>query len=187
MVALETERLRLIPLDLQNLLLLKENRALMEKNMGLTVSNMQFDPQIQAEMNEAIDFWISRVGENEEDYSWFTNWEMVLKEKNMSIGGIGLTGLPDRKGEVTVGYGVDGNYHRQGYATEALQAMVQWIFKNAHVHRIVAETLKDNVASHKVLHKNGFVKAAEKDLLYIWRLERSLYFLNYIKEMSHNL
>ncbi|QHT69546.1 GNAT family N-acetyltransferase [Rhodocytophaga rosea] len=184
---LETERLRLIPLDLQNLLLLKKDRASMERNLGLEISKMSFDPQIQEEMAEAIDFWITRVGENEENYFWFTNWEMVLKDKNMSIGGIGLTGLPDRKGEVTVGYGVDGNYHRQGFATEALQAMVQWIFKNAYVHKIVAETLKDNLASHKVLLKNGFVQAAEKDLLYIWRLERSLYFLNYIKEMSHNL
>lgn len=183
----ETERLKLIPLDLNNLLLLKENRALMEKNMGLEISNMVIDPQIQAEMDEAIDFWITRVGENEENYAWFTNWEMVLKDKNVSIGGIGLTGLPDRKGEVTVGYGVDSTYHRQGFATEALQAMIQWIFKNAHAHRIVAETLKDNIASHKVLQKNGFVQTAEKDLLFIWKLERSLYFLNYLREMSHNI
>jgi RimJ/RimL family protein N-acetyltransferase len=184
---LETERLRLIPLDLQNLLLLKEGRALMERNLGLETSKMVFDPQIQSEMEEAIDFWISQVGENEENYFWFTNWEMVLKEKNMSIGGIGLTGLPDRRGEVTVGYGVDGNFHRQGYATEALQAMISWIFNNAYVHTIIAETLKNNVASHKVLRKNGFIQASEKDLLYIWRLERSLYFLKYIREMSHNL
>jgi RimJ/RimL family protein N-acetyltransferase len=143
---------------------------------------MLIEPQIQAEVNEAIDFWITRVGENEANFQWFTNWEAILKDKNLSIGGIGLTGLPDRNGEVTVGYGFDGNYHRQGFATEALQALVQWVFKNKQVKRVVAETWKDNYASHKVLIKNGFVQTAEKDALFVWKLERIYHLQTRLKE-----
>ncbi len=155
----------------------------MEINMGLNISQMLIEQQIQAEMDEAIDFWITRVGENEENFQWYTNWEAVLKEKNLSIGGIGLTGLPDRNGEVTVGYGFDGNYHRQGFATEALGGLVQWVFKNKQVKRIVAETWKDNYASHKVLIKNGFVQTAEKEALYVWKLDRIHYLETKFKEV----
>jgi RimJ/RimL family protein N-acetyltransferase len=172
MLEIHTERLRLIPLNLQNLLLLKENRALMEKNLQLNISQQVIDPQIQKEFADAIDFWIVRVSQNEESYPWFTNWEVVLKEKNMSIGGIGLTGMPDEHGQVMVGYGMDMTYHNQGFATESLQALIKWVFDNPQVKSIIAETKADNYASQKVLAKNGFKKADQKDELLLWKLER---------------
>lgn len=186
-IELETQRLRLIPLNLTNLLLLQKSRALMEKNLGLNISQMVIEPHIQIEMNDAIEFWIARVNENEKNYFWFTNWEAILKEKNLSIGGIGLIGAPDKNGEVTIGYGFDGMYHGQGFATEALQAMVQWVFKNKYAKKILAETLNDNYASHKVLIKNGFTKVAEKDLLFVWKIDKSSYLHRTLRELTQKV
>jgi RimJ/RimL family protein N-acetyltransferase len=152
---------------------LKENRAAMEKNLNLTVSNQVIDPPIQAEIADAIDFWIVKVSQNEENYPWFTNWEVVLKEKNTSIGGIGLTGMPDDQGQVMVGYGMDNTYHNQGFASESLQAIIQWVFENPQARSLIAETNEDNIASQKVLTKNGFQLQGRKENLLLWKLERS--------------
>jgi [ribosomal protein S5]-alanine N-acetyltransferase len=172
MFEIHTPRLRLIPLNLENLLLLKENRAAMEKNLDLAVSQQVIDPHIQAELADAIDFWIVKVSQNEDNYPWFTNWEMVLKEKNIAIGGIGLTGTPDEYGQVMVGYGLDKNYHNQGFATESLQALIQWVFEHPLATSIIAETKADNLASQRVLSKNGFVQIDWKEDLMLWKLER---------------
>jgi RimJ/RimL family protein N-acetyltransferase len=158
---------------LKNLLLLKENRASMEKNLNLTISQQIFDPHIQLEIADAIDFWIVKVSQNEENYPWFTNWEVVLKEKNMSIGGIGLTGMPDEQGQVMVGYGMDKTYHNQGFASESLQAISKWVFENPQATSLIAETKADNIASQKVLSKNGFLQVDQKDDLLLWKLERN--------------
>jgi RimJ/RimL family protein N-acetyltransferase len=173
MTEIQTTRLRLIPLNLQNLLLLKEDRALMENNLGLTLSQQVIEPHIQEEFANAIDFWISQVIDNEEHYPWFTNWEVVLKEKNVSIGGIGLTGKPNRDGQVMVGYGIDGNYHNKGFATESLQAMISWIFAHPDAKSIHAETKIHNLASQKVLIKNGFKQVGQHEDYYHWILYRS--------------
>ena len=172
MFEIQTQRLRLIPLNLKNLLLLKENRAAMEENLQLNISQQVIDPQIQQEFVDAIDFWIVRVSQNEEDYPWFTNWEVVLKEKNISIGGIGLTGKPNEQGLVVVGYGMDKTYHNQGFATESLQAIIKWVFENPEAKSIMAETKEDNLASQKVLSKNGFILQDQKEGLLLWKLER---------------
>ncbi len=62
MFQLETKRLRLIPLNLENLLLLKENRALMEKNLQLTISQMVMEERILAEIAEALAYRPSSTG-----------------------------------------------------------------------------------------------------------------------------
>ena len=50
---LETKRLRLLPLDLTSLELLKQDRRLLESHLGLNPSNLTIDKSIQGEMNEA--------------------------------------------------------------------------------------------------------------------------------------
>ena len=55
-----------------------------------------------------------------------------------------------------VGYFVARSHNGRGLATEALAAVVEFAFGEAKLHRIEAGTLVDNVASQRVLEKNGF-------------------------------
>ena len=48
-------------------------------------------------------------------------------------------------------------YQNQGYATEAVDAAVNWALKHSGVMRIEAETDPDNAASRRVLEKCGFI------------------------------
>ncbi|HEX3542951.1 MAG TPA: GNAT family N-acetyltransferase [Candidatus Acidoferrum sp.] len=48
-------------------------------------------------------------------------------------------------------------HQRQGYATEAVRALVGWAFQNSAVRRIVADTLPELTPSIRVMEKSGLV------------------------------
>jgi RimJ/RimL family protein N-acetyltransferase len=54
--------------------------------------------------------------------------------------------------------------------TEALKNLIHWMFLNPEVKFIIADTLKNNLPSHRVLQKIGMVKYMEDDECYWWRL-----------------
>jgi ribosomal-protein-alanine N-acetyltransferase len=57
-----------------------------------------------------------------------------------------------------IGYFVDHREQNQGYATEALRAVVDWLFRCTGVERIEAGVTLHNVPSHLILEKAGFVR-----------------------------
>jgi RimJ/RimL family protein N-acetyltransferase len=52
-------------------------------------------------------------------------------------------------------YALSPAYQRQGYATEAAQALINYAFTQLHLKRIVATTTYENVASIGVMRKAG--------------------------------
>jgi RimJ/RimL family protein N-acetyltransferase len=60
-----------------------------------------------------------------------------------------------RTTELGLFYAIAPAYHRQGYATEATQAMIQYAFEELRLKRIVATTTYDNAASIGVMRKLG--------------------------------
>ena len=58
--------------------------------------------------------------------------------------------------EIEVGYWIAARSHGQGYATEALQALVAMLANRYPGHRIIAECRPENGASWRVLEKAGF-------------------------------
>jgi [ribosomal protein S5]-alanine N-acetyltransferase len=72
-----------------------------------------------------------------------------------------IKGYPSVSGEVIIGYGTNNAYQNRGYMTEAVEGLVKWIFTNPKAVSIFADTDKTNVASHRVLIKNGFVNCKE--------------------------
>jgi len=172
MFFIESERLKLIPLNYTQLLLLRESREAMERAMGFSPSNMIIEPFYQAELIDALDtFWLPKIQQHPEHWMWYTNWEIVLKAGNVSVGGIGM-GYPNENGESTTGYCIDQQQHRRGYATEALKRLCEWAFTNPDVKTICADTHAPNTASQKVLLKAGFIAEGLKDGNPFFRLGR---------------
>ncbi|NHA07954.1 GNAT family N-acetyltransferase [Mucilaginibacter sp. HC2] len=173
MFFIESERLRLIPLTHHQLQLMHTDRPAMELSLGLNPSAMLIDPLYQHEIDDAmINFWLPKTLEYPEQYKWYTNWEIVLKNTNTSIGGMGFGGEPNEKGEVETGYMIDGNHHNKGYATEALRTMIQWAFGHDAVQAIVIRTFADNLPSRKMMDKCGFKQVDDIDGLLTYRLRR---------------
>ncbi|UFJ41075.1 GNAT family N-acetyltransferase [Brevibacillus humidisoli] len=59
---------------------------------------------------------------------------------------------------VTIGYFLAESYWGNGIATNALKALIGFLFDDVNVNRIQAEVMPANEGSKKVLGKNGFVK-----------------------------
>lgn len=173
MFFIESERLKLMPLTHQQLLLLRQDRALMEISIGLTPSFMLVEPLYYAEIIDALDnFWLPNTLAYPEKYHWYTDWELVLKSTNTSVGGMGFAGYPNDNGEAEIGYMIDGNHHNKGFATEALQTMITWAFTHQFVIAIIVHTYADNLPSRRLLDKCGFEQVEDVETLLTYRLNR---------------
>lgn len=76
------------------------------------------------------------------------------------VGGIGLT-LLSRFDRAEAGYWMGRPFWGQGFATEALQALLQFGFDDLQLHQIVATHLPQNPASGRVMQKAGMRREAE--------------------------
>lgn len=166
---LEAERLILLPLQSNQLALAVEDYGKMQSDLQLRISKTTLDE----EMKYAMKIRLKKVLADADNYLWLTNWAIIHKEEKQIIGFIMIKGCPNENGEVIVGYGIDENYRRNGYATEALQRLNQWIFENPKALFVIADTEKMNIASHKVLENVGAVKYKETDELVWWRIQRN--------------
>lgn len=156
-------------------MLLKHNRNELELAMGLNPSAMVIDAYFQQESNEAlINFWLPYTKAYPDLYHWYTNWQIVLKNINTTIGGISLGGYPNDYGETTIGYVIDERHRGKGYATEALLTLTQWGFRFSMLKYIVADTLLDNHASQQVLLKAGFKYTHSVKTTLYYRLAKHL-------------
>ncbi|WP_291914456.1 GNAT family N-acetyltransferase [Chitinophaga sp. CB10] len=158
MFFLETERLKLFPLTHELLQLCDQNRPEMEARLGLYPNEMKIREEYAVEIRDAMEyFWLPQTAAHPDCYHWYTNWEIVLTAANISIGGIGFAGAPDPNGLVEIGFMLDENFHGQGYASEALHAMLRWAFACGEVRAVVARTYEDNAACRKLLLRAGFI------------------------------
>lgn len=101
------------------------------------------------------------------------SWLVIRKEDDIVIGDIGFKGKPNLNKEVEVGYGLLEAYWSKGYATEAVGALVDWEFKTNQVNKIIAEVLKDNIASIHVLNNIGMKRLSEVNEMYYYQVEKA--------------
>jgi RimJ/RimL family protein N-acetyltransferase len=90
---------------------------------------------------------------------WIT-WYFLLRRPDaapLAVGNGGFKGVPAADGTVEIGYSIRVENQRQGFASEAVDALVEWAFSHAFVTRVIAHTLPVLAPSIRVLEKNGFV------------------------------
>jgi RimJ/RimL family protein N-acetyltransferase len=104
------------------------------------------------------------------NYLYSTLWTAILKDEKRMIGELCMIGEPNPAGEVEIGYGIYDEFQNQGYMTEFLGGIVEWLKSQPGVQSILAKTEKSNVASYRVLEKNRFFKIGENDSLMEWKL-----------------
>lgn len=84
------------------------------------------------------------------------------------IGDCGIHAPVDGAGSVEIGYGLAGPYQGQGFGTEVVIAISDWLLAQPQVSMVRARTLPSNVASRRVLEKAGFtiVSTTEDESVY---------------------
>lgn len=135
-ISLKTKRLKIQPTSDEEL------RKLIERTEDL-------------ELKGAYKEMLAGCETDPENRLWYTAWKITLKNEETVIGDMCFKG-PAKNYAVEIGYGILKEYEGNGYATEAVKAVVEWAFGNEDVHSVEAETAPDNQASQKILQKVGF-------------------------------
>ena len=84
----------------------------------------------------------------------FGAWALIYQPNQQLVGHCGLHYL-DSTPEVELTYTIHPNYWRQGLATEAATAVLNWGFEQLNLQQIVAVTGPANLASQRVMQKLG--------------------------------
>jgi RimJ/RimL family protein N-acetyltransferase len=98
----------------------------------------------------------------------FGHYRITRTADGKAIGGIGFKGRPS-EGSVEVGYGLVPSARGNGYAAEALAALLN-IAAELGVVRVVADTDKDNIASRRTLERAGFKQVGSDGDLYLYEI-----------------
>ncbi|KAA0948753.1 GNAT family N-acetyltransferase [Sporosarcina sp. ANT_H38] len=122
------------------------------------------------EIGPHIDFHIEELKKDATILGWGP-WFVIDNESNSVIGDIGFKGRPQADKIVEVGYGIIPSEWGKGYATEAVNEIVNWAFASQRVDRVIAECLDDNYASIKVLKKLGMEEVGKEDNMIKWELQ----------------
>jgi ribosomal-protein-alanine N-acetyltransferase len=88
------------------------------------------------------------------------NWAITLKGNPKLIGIIGHFRIEPQNYRAEIGYMILPEYHGQGIVAEAIKEVVRYGFDDMNLHSIEAIIDPNNLASERVLQKNGFVKEA---------------------------
>ena len=148
---LETERLllrRIDENDIEEVFALRSNPEIM-KYIPRSLAKTKEDALEHIAMIE--DKIINNVG---------INWGITIKGNDKIIGIIGHYRIQPENHRAEIGYMSLPEYNGKGYITEAIKAVVAYGFEHMNLHSIEAVIDPGNIASEKVLLKNGFVKEA---------------------------
>ena len=85
-------------------------------------------------------------------------WGITLKEENKVIGSCGFLEMVDQHHRSDIGFELSKQHWGKGLASEALEAVVTYGFKEMNLQRIQALIEPPNIPSQKLVEKHGFLK-----------------------------
>ncbi len=103
-----------------------------------------------------------QVVEDPASAAWVTGivWD---PERRLAVGRAGFHGPPDDAGMVEIGYSIDPQYRRQGYARAALRALLERARQDPTVTTFRATISPDNTPSRDLVLAEGLVEVGEQE------------------------
>jgi len=163
---IETPRLTLLPLSLDQLRLHIADNVQLEVSLGLLPGHREVDAYL---MSVITHFTVPRLKNPANDPLYHTIWIAIDRNTRQIVADAKFKGEPDEDdATVEVGYGTYPAFQGRGYMTEMVGGMVHWASQQPGIARIVADTEADNAASQRVLEKNGFDRFDQIDDMVWW-------------------
>ena len=99
--------------------------------------------------------WVNWCKDSYQKYG-FGLWALIYKKTGEMIGDTGVSmQFIDGEWKPEIGYHIRRDYHNQGIASEAAQAVKDYFFNNFDYDEVYSYMSKDNIASYRVAEKNG--------------------------------
>jgi ribosomal-protein-alanine N-acetyltransferase len=142
--------------------LLEENDA--EALLQLEVKNREFFQKyapLRADHFYTLEFQRHIIRDHLENYKLGNRYAfgIYLTSTNQLIGNIVLRHIsPEPSSSGMIGYTLDQEHNGKGYMSEAIRLTVEFAFNELKLHRIEAGVMPHNLASMRILEKNGFHK-----------------------------
>lgn len=156
-----TPRLQLVPITIQVVeAMLRGRRADAEAVLDATLPEAWPG---RALVERAFCASLERIREAPEVRLWGDRVMLPRDAPRRVLGSVVFHGAPGEDGAVEVAYGVEQESQQKGYATEAVQASVEWALVQPGVRAVRATTPPWHMASRRVLEKCGMVVVGSRD------------------------
>jgi RimJ/RimL family protein N-acetyltransferase len=119
---------------------------------------MPFDPQTRSLADTAALVAAMRERPAIDAPGW-QQFAVLARDDGRYFGDIGVNFDTPRNKQAEIGFAFAPEARRQGLATEAVGAMVDWLFANGR-HRLVAQTDRRNIATQRLLERLRFRREA---------------------------
>jgi len=137
--------------------LLAYHRAFLEpfiewRSQALSVRHNPLKTMTRLEIAQMLEAQGSELKElrRYESYRWFVGFE------NEVVGSVSLKNISHSMGYAEIGYGIAESHHRRGIATAAVSLLVDKVFAETALRKLIAFVHDENQASRRVLEKLGF-------------------------------
>lgn len=168
---IKTPRFDIIPYDHRQLKLSIIDPAKAAAEIGAVIGAVSAE-ELAAE-RQAAAMKLRIIDQNPDAWLFSTNWQIVSHESGQILGMLGFKGIHPG-GETEIGYATRSEHRCRGIMTEAVEALCRFAFsQSAHpIGRISALTREGNLASERVLEKNGFVRDGTRFGMNYWVRKR---------------
>ena len=139
--------------------------------------------------NELVKFDnpIDFIGDNVEEYynecenDKIYDWYLYLKKDNIPIGNI-LADREDETGAIELSYNIHPDYWGKGYATEAVQSIIEYL-KELKYKKVIIHFYDGNNKSKRVCEKLGF-KLNSKELKFYKPTNKNIEEYEYVLDLD---
>ena len=138
-------------------------KALLEKGEHSQIGEYTSVKDEEVAPSFLLEFAIGKLIEDAVNSFWWSPRLIVAQKK--IVGTIGFKSIPNLKRldcSVEIGYGIVPSQQNKGFATEAVNLILEEAFSVSQIKTVVASTHPHNKPSQRVLEKNGFTKEKSK-------------------------
>ena len=133
-----------------------------ERLRSLSDATFPWRPAPPPDIAEALPVVRDRLREEPAEAPWW-NWLAIRRDTREAVGSVAFGGPPDPTGAVLVGYAMYPELEGQGFATEAVRAMIDWVFEQPGVTVVRALAPVWNTPAVRVAEKVGMRPVASDE------------------------
>lgn len=109
---------------------------------------------IPKNLNEAKNEVKKYIRDHQNKFAYY----FIVEEEKTKIGFLDIYKIMQKDKRASIGYGIKKEYWGKGYGTKMCQTGLKFIKTKLKIHSVEATAEPNNIASCKVLEKNGFEK-----------------------------